>query len=75
MMKDNQTGIKSGTTSTQNVNDWRAIYFARDRADKKEVMKQCKELSEHLERTGFDVWVMGSDKNNLIFYGKDIADA
>jgi len=38
-------------------------------------MEQCKELSEHLERTGFDVWVMGSDKNNLIFYGKDIADA
>ena len=50
---------------------YRPLYFARDKADKRPPLEQCQELSKHLEKTGFDVWVMGSDDNHLIFYGKD----
>ena len=59
----------------ENGSDWRALYFARDKADKRPPLEQCKELSVHLEKTGFEVRVMGSDTNHLIFYGKELNNA
>jgi ADP-heptose:LPS heptosyltransferase len=56
----------------QDTGNYRPLYFARDKADKRPPLEQCQELSKHLKKTGFDVWVMGSDDNHLIFYGKSI---
>lgn len=53
---------------------YRALYFARNKADKRNPLEQCQDLAEHLKDTGFDIWVMGSNQNELIFYGKDIDD-
>lgn len=73
-MKDNQTGIKSGTTLTQK-HEMRPLYFARDKADKRPSLEQCKEMSEYLRKTGFDTYAMTSNENHLIFYGKEIDNA
>ena len=49
----------------------RPLYFARDKADTRSAIEQCKKLIDHLESTGFEVWVTSSDTNYLKFYGKD----
>ena len=47
----------------------RRLFFARDRADKRDITEQHKEMLAHLEKTGFDVRVVTQDENHLIYYG------
>ena len=66
-MKDNQTGTKSGTTSTQKL---RQLFIARDKADERSIDDQLAEQIERLAPT-FLVAATTHDKNNLIFLGWD----
>ncbi len=69
-MKDNQTGTKSGTTSTRKL---RQIFIAIDRADKRPIDDQIAEQIERLAPT-FLVAATTHDKNNMILLGWDRPD-
>ena len=69
-MTDNQTGTKSGTTSTRKL---RQLFIARDRADERSIDDQLAEQIERLAPT-FLVAATTHDENNLIFLGWDRPD-
>jgi len=66
-MKDNQTGTKSGTTSTRKL---RQLFIVRDKADERPIDDQLAEQIERLAPT-FLVAATTHDKNHLIFLGWD----
>lgn len=66
-MTDNQTGIKSGTTSTPKL---RQLFIIRDKADERPLDEQLLEQAERLSKT-FLIAAKTNDENYLIFLGWD----
>ena len=61
--------------SKQENNHFKAIYFARDKADKRHGMDQCSELATKMRDEGrFDTHVTQAQQNYLVFWGKPMQD-
>jgi len=51
--------------------EYEVIYIARDKADPRDGMDQCSEISTKMRDSGrFDTYVTQAQRNYLVFWGK-----
>jgi hypothetical protein len=67
----NLTGNRNGTTLTPTAEGYKVVYIARDKADTRDGMDQCSEISKKMRDSGrFDTYVTQAQRNYLVFWGK-----